>query len=121
MKSWWRSSAASSNASTSKIERPRPSTPSPSRKARTDPFVMASDGLVPVEHHLAGLAGLHGLEALAVVLVGHLVGDQRLQVETGLQQAQHLAPGGEHLAAIDALDGEGLEDDLAPVGLHRLG
>jgi len=36
MKSWVFSSAASSNARTSKIVRPRASVPSPSRKARTE-------------------------------------------------------------------------------------
>ncbi|MNX93993.1 hypothetical protein D3C86_1262080 [compost metagenome] len=49
------------------------------------------------------------------------MGDQRRQVQTGLQQAQHLAPGGEHLTPIDALDGQSLQDDRAPVRLHRLG
>uniref|UniRef100_A0A0N5A4M9 NAD-specific glutamate dehydrogenase n=1 Tax=Parastrongyloides trichosuri TaxID=131310 RepID=A0A0N5A4M9_PARTI len=65
-------------------------------------------------------APLH-LKAGLEVLVGHLVGDQRGQIQTGLQQAQHLAPGGEHLTPIDALDGQGLQDDRAPVRLHRLG
>src|SRR6478672_4486012 len=123
MKSWFRSSAASFMASTSNRVRPRASGPSPSRKAvialPPDMRVRVLGGLVPVQNHLAGLTRAHGLEAFLEALVAHLVGDQRGQVQTGLQQAQHLAPGREHLAAVDALDGQGLEDDRAPVGFHR--
>ena len=36
-------------------------------------------------------------------------------VEAGFQHHGHLVPGLVHFAAVDALDGEHVEDDLAPV------
>src|SRR5690606_40060321 len=60
----------------------RSPSPQVGRKA-TDLLLAASVG--PVQDHLARLARAHGFEALAIVLVGHLVGDQRLQIQAGLQ------------------------------------
>ena len=41
--------------------------------------------------------------------------DDAADVEPALQHRRHLVPGLEHLAPVDALDHETLEDDLVPV------
>src|SRR6188474_3894921 len=41
--------------------------------------------------------------------------DNRRYIEPALQHRRHLVPGLEHLAAVDALDDEALEDHLVPV------
>jgi hypothetical protein len=43
------------------------------------------------------------------------VGDHLADVQTVFQHGDHLVPGLEDLAAVDTLDGDGLEDDPAPV------
>src|SRR5437868_15530491 len=54
---------------------------------------------LPVEHDLAGAALQHRLEAGLEVGIGHAVGDDRGESETGLDHRRHLVPGLEHLAA----------------------
>ena len=44
--------------------------------------------------------------------------DHRREVEAALQHRDHLVPGLEHLAPVDALDLEALEDHLVPVDRH---
>ena len=43
------------------------------------------------------------------------MGDNGREVEAGEEHLLHLVPGLPHLAAVNALDGEGLEDDFAPI------
>ena len=47
-----------------------------------------------------------------------MVRDDGGQVQAGLDEGGHLVPGFEHLAAVDALDGQHLEDDGVPVDVH---
>ena len=47
------------------------------------------------------------------------MGNDFLHIEPGLQHGEHLIPGLEHLAAIDALDGEGFEDHAVPIDRRR--
>src|SRR5271154_7512989 len=75
----------------------------------------------PIQHDLAGLAGAHGLEALLKVARGQPMRDHLADVEAALQHRDHLVPGLEHLAAINALDRQQLEDDLGPVARRRPG
>ena len=72
-------------------------------------------GLVPLEDNLATLARLHDVETLLEVGNGETVCDDWTQVETRDEHLLHLVPCLPHLTAIDALDGESLEDNLAPV------
>src|SRR5580704_3280014 len=71
--------------------------------------------VAPVEDNFARVAGAHGVEALLVVAPVHAVGDDAGDVETTLKHDRHLVPGLVHLAAVDAADGELVEDDLVPV------
>ena len=56
---------------------------------------------------------LHGVEALLEVLEAVAVGDHRGDVQARLEHDGHLVPGLVHLAAVDALDGDHVEDDRA--------
>ncbi len=47
------------------------------------------------------------------------VRDDRADVETALNEGDHLVPGLEHLAAVDALQRQHLEDDLVPVDVEK--
>ena len=69
----------------------------------------------PIQDHLAGLPGIHDLEPFAIVVDSEAMGDDRPDVEPALQHAGHLVPGLEHLAPIDPLDHQALEDHLIPV------
>ena len=60
-------------------------------------------------------AAAHRLEAGLEVVDADAVGDQPGNIEPALQQRDHLVPGLEHLAAVDALERQALEDDLVPV------
>ena len=57
----------------------------------------------------------HRREALREIVRRQAVGDDLAHVEAALQHGDHLVPGLEHLAAVDALDGERLEHDRGPV------
>src|SRR5215467_13162020 len=72
----------------------------------------------PVEHDLAALSREHRRECRLEIAERVVMRDDRLQVEPALQHRDHLVPGLEHLAAIDALDLETLEDHLIPVDRH---
>src|SRR5579883_3545580 len=75
----------------------------------------------PIEDDLAGLAGIHDLEAFQVLVDAIAMGDHGPYVEAALQHRRHLVPRLEHLAAVDALDDQALEDDLIPVDGGLLG
>src|SRR5581483_3556312 len=77
--------------------------------------------LVPVQNHLARTAGHHGLEATLEFCVVEAVGDHRTDIEPGLQHDCHLVPCLVHLAAVNALDREHVEDHRAPVDSHFAG
>src|SRR6476661_8188166 len=66
----------------------------------------------PVEHDLSALPREHRRERVLVTLGGIVMGDDRREVEATLQHRDHLVPGLEHFAAVDALDLEALEDHL---------
>ena len=66
--------------------------------------------------------GAHDLEALLELGVGEAVRDDRRDVQPGLEHHRHLVPGLVHLAAVDALDREHVEDHRVPVdGQSSLG
>ena len=71
----------------------------------------------PVQHNLTGVAGDHGFEALFEFGVMEVMGDHRMEIQAALNHGDHLVPGGEDLAAIDALEGQTLEDHMVPVDL----
>src|ERR1044072_5543559 len=72
----------------------------------------------PIHYDLAGVARPHRLEAVAEIVDADAVGDDRRKVKAALDEGDHLVPGLEHLAAIDALEIEHLEDHLVPVDLE---
>src|SRR6266851_3982838 len=90
------------------------------KKARPKPCLLF-DGdsrlayVAPVEDDLAGVAGAHGGEACLVVPPVHAVGDNTGDIQAALEHHRHLVPGLVHLSAVDATDGELVEDDLVPV------
>src|SRR5438105_15648113 len=69
----------------------------------------------PVEHDLSRLPRAHRLERLQVLLGGESMRQDRPHVEAAREHGAHLVPGLEHLAAVDALEDEALEDDLVHV------
>ena len=71
--------------------------------------------VAPVEDDLAGVTGAHGGEALFVVAPVHAMGDDSGDIEAGFEHDGHHVPGLVHFAAVDATDGELIEDDLVPV------
>src|ERR1700733_14824566 len=69
----------------------------------------------PIEDYLARLAGAHRLETLYVVFDFEVVRNNGCERQPALQQTRHLVPGLKHLAAVDALQRQALENDLIPV------
>lgn len=73
---------------------------------------------LPLEEDLAALAADHDVEALLEVVEMEAVGDDRTEVEATEEHLLHLIPRLPHTAAGDALDSEGIEDDIRPVDLR---
>src|SRR6266511_856455 len=90
------------------------------RQFRETPESRRGIPLLPAQDHLPRAAGADGVEALLELLVGEAVGDHRGDVQPALDHDRHLVPGLVHLAAVDALDGEHVEDDGPPVDRHLL-
>src|SRR5579875_4076495 len=63
-----------------------------------------SRGLGPLEHDLAALGRVHGLEALLEIVGREAVRDHRPDVEPGADEGAHPVPGLEHLPPVDASD-----------------
>src|SRR5438552_18100478 len=76
---------------------------------------------LPIEDDLATLARKQGRERVLVLLGGVVVRDDGRKIESALQHRDHLVPGLEHLATVDAANLEALEDDLVPVDRHVRG
>src|SRR6185295_14631840 len=76
---------------------------------------------LPVENHLAAVAGPHDLESFFEVAISESMCDDGLDIESGLQQNGHLVPGLVHLAAIDTANRQHVENDFAPVDGHFAG
>ena len=57
----------------------------------------------PVEHDLTAIAAAHRLETFEEPARGQAVGDDLAHVKAAFQHRDHLVPGLEHLAAVDAL------------------
>src|ERR1051325_47972 len=74
--------------------------------------------LRPVEDDFAGVAGAHDVEAFLKVPAGEAMGDNGADVEAGLEHDSHFVPGFVHFAAVDALDGEHVENHGVPVNGH---
>ena len=74
----------------------------------------------PLQHHLAALAAPHHLEGGFELGGGQAVGDHLPHVEAAFEHRQHLVPGLEHLAAVDPLHRDLVEDDLVEVERRRL-
>src|SRR5205823_3390511 len=75
----------------------------------------------PVEDDLAAAAARGLVEGGLEVVGGVAAGDHRAEVETALQQDRHRVPGLEHLASVDALEGDHRGDDAGPVDGEVLG
>src|SRR5438874_9689273 len=75
----------------------------------------------PVQNNLAALPGEHRGESILEPFSRVMVGDDGEEIEPALQHGDHLVPGLEHLAAVDALDLEALENDLVPIDRHLRG
>src|SRR5205823_2081532 len=69
----------------------------------------------PIEHDFAGVAGFHELDGFTEFFVGKSVRDDRRDVEPGLDERGHFVPGFVHLAAVNAFDGELIEDHEVPI------
>src|SRR6202162_3620658 len=72
-------------------------------------------GPTPIEHDFAGVAGFHELDSFAKLAEREAVGDDRGDVEAGLDERGHLVPGFVHLAAINSFDSELIKDDQVPI------
>src|SRR5688500_13764160 len=69
---------------------------------------------VPTEHNLTRLTRFHQIETLLEFVDRQLVGEHLAERETAEHQLGHLVPGLVHLAAVHAVQGQALEDDLVP-------
>src|SRR5215469_3974169 len=74
----------------------------------------------PGEDHLAALAAADIGEGLPEIGGIELVRDDRGNVEARVDQYRHLVPGLEHLAPVDALDGDHVGDQVRPVDTEVL-
>src|SRR5262245_10606393 len=84
----------------------------PIRSSRSVPYTAPPLLAVgPVEDHLSCLPGAGCLERPLEVGGGEAVRDHGRDVEPGLQHHRHLVPGLVHLAAIDPLHRQHVEDD----------
>ena len=70
----------------------------------------------PVQQDFAALAADHRMKSLFVVLIAEAMGDDRGDVDACGDEDGHFVPGLVHFAAVDAADGQHVEDDFAPVG-----
>src|SRR5580692_10200101 len=70
---------------------------------------------MPGQDDLAGLARFHCGEAFLEVAKIVAMGDHGADVEPRLEHHGHLVPGFVHLAPVDALDGDHVENDDVPV------
>lgn len=75
----------------------------------------------PGANDFAAKSGFHQVEALLEFVDVDLVGEHFLQGKPAQHHLRHLVPGLIHATAIDALDGQALEDDLVPVDSGALG
>ena len=106
------------------------------RSALNDPYIVVLSlgwalgvragcgGSGPVEHDLAAHARAGGVERLLPLLGREAVGDDRgdggAQPLERLRASSHGVPRVVHLAAVDALDGDHVRDDPAPVDRERV-
>src|SRR3712207_2396753 len=74
----------------------------------------------PVQDDLARLPAGGGGEGLLVIVTAEVVRDDGRDVESGLDHHRHGVPGLVHLAAVDALDRQHVEDDLIEVDRELL-
>src|SRR5215468_8962636 len=72
----------------------------------------------PVENHLAGVAGSHYVKTFLELRPLEMVGNHRRDVKVRFQHDRHLVPGLVHLASVNALDGEHVENYAMPVDCH---
>src|SRR5579883_42644 len=72
----------------------------------------------PLQQHFTRAAGPHDVEAFFEIVVRETVRDNRFEIEPGLEHDGHFVPGFVHFAAVDALDGEHVEDHVTPVDGH---
>src|SRR5690606_31580485 len=77
-------------------------------------------GSVPAEDDLARPARFHQVEALLELVGRELVAQHLVQGETRQHQLGHLVPGLVHPPAVDAVQGEALEDHAVPVDAGAL-
>src|SRR5262245_66636459 len=71
--------------------------------------------LSPGQDDLAAVARQHHVEAFLKILPAEAMRHDRGNIEPRLQHHGHVIPRLVHLAAIDALEGEHVEDDEVPV------
>ncbi len=72
----------------------------------------------PGEDDFAAISCEHGVEAFLEVLEREAVGDDGVEVEAALEHDGHFVPGFVHFAAVDASNGDHIEDDCVPVDGH---
>lgn len=68
-----------------------------------------------MEDDFSAGAFFHGGETGLEVGEGEAVGNDGGDIESGLDHGGHLIPSIEHFPSVDALDGEGVKDDLVPI------
>src|SRR5205809_4701737 len=89
------------------------------RRLPTLPLITSEVTLVPpVEQHFPSMSRMHRIETLLEICVRESVGDHRRNVQPGFQHDGHLVPGFVHLAPVDTLDREHIENDLTPIDRH---
>src|ERR1700676_1599400 len=76
---------------------------------------------LPIEHHLGRVARAHRGKALLVVLPWQAVCDHRGYIQARLQHHGHQIPGFIHLATVDPLDRDHVEDDFTCINCQGLG
>src|SRR6266478_9181625 len=65
----------------------------------------------PREHDLPRLSRQHRVEAFLKILKAISMRNHRIELQAGLEHDGHFVPRLIHFAAVDALDGEHVEDD----------
>src|ERR1700733_14067114 len=78
-----------------------------------------SNSDLPIENHFRRVSRAHCGKALLVVVPRQAGRDDWRYIQARLEHHRHQIPGLVHLAAVDALNGDHIENDFAPIEGER--